>query len=63
MANYYIPGGVGTQAGNLEDIGMMVEMESLYLQCVAYNYLAGMQICIRIENVGVALGARPAIGT
>ena len=38
MPNYYIHGGVGTQAGNMEDTGTMVEMESLYLQCVAYNY-------------------------
>ena len=37
MPNYYIQGGVGIQAGNMEDIGMMVEMESLYLQYVAYN--------------------------
>ena len=44
MPNHYnIQGGVGIQAGNREDIGMMVEMESLYLQRVAYNYydLAG----------------------
>ena len=46
MPNYYnIQGGVGTQAGNMEDIGMMVEMD---LQRVTYNnnnliynYLAG----------------------
>ena len=55
MPNYYmyIHGGVGTHAGNMEDIGTMVEMESLYLQYVAYNYyLASMQIC------GSGLGAR-----
>ena len=40
MPNYYnIHRGVGTQAGNMEDIGMMVEMESLYLYSVAYNNL------------------------
>ena len=30
---------VGTQAGNMGDTGTVVEMESLYLQCVAYNNL------------------------
>ena len=44
MPNYdNIQGGVGTQAGNMEDIGMMVEMGLLHLQCIAYNYyLAGL---------------------
>ena len=35
---------VGIQAGNMEDTGMMVEMGLLHLQCVAYNYLPGMQL-------------------
>ena len=38
MPNYCIQGGVGIQAGNMEDIGMVVEMESLYLQCVYIAY-------------------------
>ena len=29
---------VGIQAGNLDDTGMMVEMGSPHLQCVAYNH-------------------------
>ena len=49
MADYTL---VGIQAGNVEDIGMMVEMESLYLQSVAYNNLN----YARIGNVGVAWG-------
>ena len=57
MLKYYIQGEVGIQAGNMEDIGMMVEMESLYLQYIAYNYyLTSMQIC------GSGLGARLTSG-
>ena len=48
MPNYYnIQEGVGTQAGNMEDTGMMVEMD---LQRVAYNNITiiflAMQICM-----------------
>ena len=44
---------VGIQAGNMDDTGTMVEMESLYLQCVAYNNL-NYYVCI--GNCGSGMG-------
>ena len=58
MPNYYIQGGVDIQAGNMEDIGMIVEMGSLHLQYVA-NTIIILLACKYVHwKCGSGLGAR-----